>query len=169
MGDLILGLVVVFPEPWLLYIALLLVPITFLLGILTSRVLLKSWVCQLLRWNGETSDGNTGRAKSLINCICQLHWIQKRKRSTHITVPSVSYLHRSILIKEQNPTYNCVLTNSKCIIQMHSQAPAQVIIVMSFENTVYTFKENIITNNLSYQVYLHLRPTRSWSSTTTNN
>ncbi|XP_026226123.1 uncharacterized protein LOC113169156 [Anabas testudineus] len=36
------GLVVVFPEPWLLYIALLLVPITFLLGILTARVLCKS-------------------------------------------------------------------------------------------------------------------------------
>ncbi|KAK2909901.1 uncharacterized protein [Channa argus] len=35
------GLVVVFPEPWLLYIALLLVPITFLLGLLTARLLIK--------------------------------------------------------------------------------------------------------------------------------
>ncbi|KAK2844945.1 hypothetical protein Q5P01_011604 [Channa striata] len=34
------GLVVVFPEPWLLYIALLLVPITFLLGLLTARLLI---------------------------------------------------------------------------------------------------------------------------------
>lgn len=39
--------VVVFPEPWLLYVALLLVPITILLGLVTVLLMCRSWVCKL--------------------------------------------------------------------------------------------------------------------------
>ncbi|XP_028984493.1 uncharacterized protein LOC114842790 [Betta splendens] len=41
-SSMLSGVVVVSPEPWLLYVGLLLVPITFLLGILTARVLCKA-------------------------------------------------------------------------------------------------------------------------------